>query len=96
MTAPGGAGGVPWSRSVRAQADNLREQAGRLRASADAVTLLGAEGTALRQRILTHADRAETAARSLERAAESLLGHEAVLAALARKRRESGGATRIG
>ncbi|MFE0042107.1 hypothetical protein [Streptomyces albireticuli] len=86
-------GTAPWSRPVRAQAERLREEAGRLRASADGVTLPGVEGTVLRRRIVSHAERAERAARSLERAAEALARHEALLAALARGRRESGGAT---
>ncbi|MEU7137417.1 hypothetical protein [Streptomyces sp. NPDC046261] len=89
-------GGAPWSGPVRERAVRLREQAGRLRAGAEAVTLPGPEGAALRQRILAHAERAEHAARSLERAAEALFGHEAVLAVLARRRREHGGATRVG
>ncbi|GHC43341.1 hypothetical protein [Streptomyces cinnamoneus] len=97
MTGPGGsAGGTAWSGTVRERADRLRDQADRLRAGAGAVTLPGAEGTALRQRILTHAVRAETAALALERAAEALHGHEAVLAALARRRRAKGGAPHIG
>ncbi|MBT2387325.1 hypothetical protein [Streptomyces sp. ISL-11] len=86
---------APWSRPVRAQAEQLREQAGRLRASAAAVDLPGVEGTVWRRRITAHAERAETAARSLERAAEALARHEEVLAALSRARRESGGATQI-
>ncbi|UQI44731.1 hypothetical protein M1P56_10410 [Streptomyces sp. HU2014] len=86
-------GTTPWSRPVRAQADRLRAEAGRLRADAEGMTLPGAEGTVLRRRIASHAERAERAARSLEHAAEALARHEALLAALARGRRESGGAT---
>ncbi|MEU3356170.1 hypothetical protein [Streptomyces sp. NPDC037389] len=96
MSAPDAGGGAPWSGRVRAQAGRLREQAGRLRAGAEAVALPGTEGTALRRNLLAHAGRAETAARSLERAADALLGHEAVLAALARTRREGGGARNTG
>ncbi|MEU5051646.1 hypothetical protein [Streptomyces sp. NPDC021096] len=92
----GAAGEAPWSGPVRERAGRLREQAGRLRAGAEAVTLPGPEGAALRERILTHAERAENAARSLERAADALFGHEAVLGVLARRRREHGGATHIG
>ncbi|MEV4439397.1 hypothetical protein AB0K09_10300 [Streptomyces sp. NPDC049577] len=88
--------GASWSRTVRAQADRLREEAGRLRVSAAAVTLPGAEGVELRLRILSHAERAETAARSLDGAADALLGHEAVLAALARGRDAGGGARQLG
>ncbi|MEU4212598.1 hypothetical protein AB0F13_21815 [Streptomyces sp. NPDC026206] len=88
----GAAGQAAWSGSVRERAGRLREQAGRLRAAAEAVSAVDAEGTALRRQILAHADRAEHAARALERAADVLLGHEAVLAVLARRRREAGGA----
>lgn len=93
MTAPARAS---WSEAVRAQALRLREQAGRLREAAAAVTLPGAEGAAVRRRITGQADRAETAAAALEHAADDLLAHEAVLAALARRRREGGAARNIG
>ncbi|GAA0490391.1 hypothetical protein ABZ951_31755 [Streptomyces sp. NPDC046215] len=87
--------GEKWSGPVREQARRLREQAGRLRAGAGAASLPGAEGKALRKRILAHADRAETAAHSLERAADALSDHERVLAALAARRRENGGSAQI-
>ncbi|RLU82310.1 hypothetical protein CTZ27_30675 [Streptomyces griseocarneus] len=74
-----------WSRPVREQAAELREQAGRLRAGAAGVDLPDPDGAALRKQILTHAARAESAARSLERAADALADHEAVLAALAKR-----------
>ncbi|MBB4895284.1 uncharacterized protein YggE [Streptomyces olivoverticillatus] len=94
MSDPGAA--PVWSRPVREQAVRLKSQAERLRASAEGMTLPGPEGAALRLRVLAQADRAETAARSLERAAEALGEHEAVLAALARRRREGGGARAAG
>ncbi|MET9644298.1 hypothetical protein ACFZB6_26405 [Streptomyces syringium] len=90
------AGIAPWSQPVHAQAGRLREQAARLREGAAAVSLPGAEGAALRRRILGHAARAESAARSLDRTADALFAHEAVLTALATRRRETGGATHLG
>ncbi|MEV6674040.1 hypothetical protein [Streptomyces sp. NPDC051162] len=88
-------GAAPWSRPVRAEATHLLDQARRLRAGAMTVSLPDPEGAALRKRILGHAERAEAAARSLERAADALADHERVLSALERRRRENGGATQI-
>ncbi|MEU2872493.1 hypothetical protein ABZ769_25300 [Streptomyces olivoreticuli] len=89
-------GAAPWSQPVRTEATQLLEQARRLRAGAMTVTLPDPEGAALRKQILGHAERAESAARSLQQAADALAGHERVLAALARRRRENGGATQTG
>ncbi|MGW1076570.1 hypothetical protein [Streptomyces sp. NPDC002537] len=83
-----------WSRPVREQAAELLEQARRLRAGAMSVTLPDPDGAALRRQILRHAERAESAARSLERAADALTSHEAVLAALAQQ--DNGAAPRSG
>ncbi|MGW2185306.1 hypothetical protein [Streptomyces sp. NPDC001719] len=88
-------GAGPWSRPVRAEATQLLDQARRLRAGAMTVSLPDPEGAALRKQILGHAERAESAARSLERAADALADHERVLRALERRRRENGGATQI-